>query len=251
MDPMVSALADQQTELATLLAGADETALQRPSRCEGWTVSDVLLHLAQSDELAIASIDGRFAEVAAGLAGGRSAATSVDAAIDAMVAGQRGASGTAVVERWKEAAQELCRVLDAADLHRRVHWVAGEVSLRTLATTRLAETWIHTVDVAGALGGVVAPSDRLQHVARLAWRTLPYAFAQADRSLAGAVAFELRAPGGETWSFTPEEDPVTTIMGDAAELCLVAARRLEPAATQLRGKGPDVQAVLELVRTYA
>jgi hypothetical protein len=47
------------------------------------------------------------------------------------------------------------------------------------------------------------------------------------------------------------EDAVTTIRGDGIELCLVAARRLDPADTELSGDGPDVDAVLELVRTYA
>src|SRR5690606_36392884 len=60
----------------------------------------------------------------------------------------------------------------------RVLWVAGEVAARPLATTRLTETWIHTGDVAVALGGLPAPTDRLWHIARLVWRTLPYPFAR-------------------------------------------------------------------------
>jgi hypothetical protein len=35
------------------------------------------------------------------------------------------------------------------------------------------------------------------------------------------------------------------------ELCLVAARRVDPADTALEAEGPDARAVLELVRTYA
>ena len=70
-------------------------------------------------------------------------------------------------------------------------------------------------------------------------------------SLQGPVAFELRGPNGDTWDFIPDTPPVTTIQGDGAALCGVAARRLDPAATDLHGEGPDVGAVLELVRTYA
>ena len=77
-----------------------------------------------------------------------------------------------------------------ADPHARVTWVAGELSARTLATTRLAETWIHTGDVAPAFGSS-SPTVRLWHIARLAWRTLPYAFARPGAT--GPVAFELRA----------------------------------------------------------
>jgi uncharacterized protein (TIGR03084 family) len=115
----------------------------------------------------------------------------------------------------------------------------------------LAETWIHTGDVADALGKPLPIPDRARHIARLAWRTLPYAFGRAGRALAGPVAFELRGPSGDAWVFTPDEPAVTTIRGDAGELCRVAARRTNPADTALTGEGPDADAVLDLVRTYA
>jgi hypothetical protein len=69
--------------------------------------------------------------------------------------------------------------------------------------------------------------------------------------LTGPVAFELTGPSGGEWTFVPEEDPVTTIRGDGVELCLVAARRVDPDHVNLEGEGPDAAAVLELVRTYA
>ena len=137
------------------------------------------------------------------------------------------------------------------DPHLRVEWVVGRLSLRTLTTTRLAETWIHTGDVATALDRPLVPTTRLEHIARLAWRTLPYAFTRAGRELHGPVAFLLDGPGGATWSFVPDEPASTTVRGDALELCLVAARRVDPAATALTAEGPDADAVLELVRTYA
>ena len=119
--------------------------------------------------------------------------------------------------------------------------MAGTLTVRTLAATRLSEAWIHTGDVGYALGSVPPPTDRLRHVARLAWRTLPYAFARSGRRLSGPVAFHLRAPSGEAWEFEPDEPATTTVRGDAAELCLVAARRLDPAETSLGGEGPDVE----------
>lgn len=50
---------------------------------------------------------------------------------------------------------------------------------------------------------------------------------------------------------TSDQVALTTIRGTAADLCAVAGRRVEPADTALTGQGPDLQAVLELVRTYA
>jgi uncharacterized protein (TIGR03084 family) len=251
MDEVVSALAEQHAELSGLLAPLDDSDWERPSRCEGWTVADVVLHLAQTDEMAIASANGRFGESIERLAGGPEPASDVDDAAALAVASERGRPGPVVRERWQASADELCRALRAGDPHRRVEWVAGEISVRTLATTRLAETWIHTGDVADGLGAASVPADRLRHIARLAWRTLPYAFARAGRELSGPVTFDLRGPAGDSWDFVPEGEPVTTIRGDALELCLVAARRVEPGDTGLRGEGPDADTVLELVRTYA
>jgi uncharacterized protein (TIGR03084 family) len=160
-----------------------------------------------------------------------------------------------VAARWQASVAALRDGLAAADLHARVPWVAGELSARTLATTRLAETWIHTGDVAVAFGPPPEPTDRLWHIARLAWRTLPYAFARAGRPAPGPVRFELAAPSGDAWTFEPDDlepgAPVTTVTGDAADLCLVAGQRAAAEETGLRADGPDGDAVLALVRTFA
>ncbi|HEY2430761.1 MAG TPA: maleylpyruvate isomerase family mycothiol-dependent enzyme [Acidimicrobiales bacterium] len=251
MDTILVALEQQQAELSGLLDGLQAADWSAPTRCEGWDVADVVLHLAQTDELAVGSATGGFAAVVNGLTGGVGQASSVDDGAARMVARQRGRPADELRARWSGGAARLIEVLDGMDLSTRVTWVAGELAARTLATTRLAETWIHTGDVAGAVGVTLPPGDRLRPIARLAWRTLPYAFTSAGRTMAGPVAFRLRSPGGEAWDFVPDGPALTTISGPAAELCAVAARRMDPAATSLRAEGPDGEAVLALVRTYA
>jgi uncharacterized protein (TIGR03084 family) len=254
MDAILNALGEQHAELDALLGSLDDPGWSSPTRCEGWTVADVVLHLSQTDHLALASAQGRFAGGLEVLAGGLEGSGNVDDGAAAMVDRERGLANATLLERWRTGAAELRDTLATSDPHRRVDWVAGQLSVQTLVATRLAECWIHTGDVAEAVGEAPVPTDRLEHVARLAWRTLPYAFARAGRDLTGPVAFELRAPSGAPWHFVPDDDPsaaLTTIAGDGAELCLVAARRVSPAATSLRGSGPDADAVLELVRTYA
>jgi uncharacterized protein (TIGR03084 family) len=252
MDDILHALTDQQAELSALLDGLDRAEWDSPSPCEGWTVADVVLHLAQTNEMAIGSVRHRLPEVLALLTAGLApTAADVDAGAAAMVEAQRDVPPESIRRRWQDSTDELAALLTAADPHERVTWVAGELSIHTLATTRLAETWIHTGDVADAVHLALVPTDRLRHVARLAWRTLPYAFARAGRELNGPVAFDLVAPAGGAWIFEPEGVARTTIRGDGVELCRVAARRVEPSATGLVGVGPDAEAVLELVRTYA
>ena len=252
MQAIVAALAEQQAELQGLLDGLDDAQWATPTpACPGWTVADVVLHLAQTDELGAASAHHRFGGSADRPAGTAARGSTVDDAAAAMVERERGAPSAAVYTRWQDAAAAERAALAACDPHERVMWVAGDMAARTLATTRLSETWIHTTDVAEALGIALEPTERLWHVARLAWRTLSYAFARAGRSLTGPVAAVLVAPSGARWDFDPDGDPVTTVRGDAVEFCRVAGRRLDPAQTSLVATGPDAETVLALVRTYA
>ena len=52
-DVEVEAVAAQHAELADLLDGRSSADWGAPSRCPGWSVADVVLHLAQTDEMAL------------------------------------------------------------------------------------------------------------------------------------------------------------------------------------------------------
>ncbi len=253
---VVAALVAQQEELRTLVADRDDDELARATRCEGWSAADVLLHLAQTNEAAVASVEGRLEDFRLGGVGGESAA-DVDELADLAVAAEREAAPTAIRDRWWASAQAQAEAFRGCEPSARVLWVSGELAARSLASTRLSETWIHTVDVASAFGVRPAPTDRLWHVARLAWRTVPYAFERAGRPLAGPVAFELVAPDGSTWAFgldAPDVGavpPATVLRGSAAALCEVAGQRADAADTDLTAEGPEAADVLALVRTFA
>jgi uncharacterized protein (TIGR03084 family) len=255
MDEVIQALAGQQEELRLLVAERDDADLLAPTRCEGWTAVDVLLHLAQTNEAAVASVEGRLAQFHLGGVDDAGAG-DVDVLADLAVAAERDHPPTEIRDRWLRSADAQVAAFAGCDPHDRVLWVAGEMAARTLASTRLSESWIHTVDVASACGLRPEPTDRLWHVARLAWRTVPYAFARAGRDLQAPVAFELTAPEGGSWSFRPDgshgsHGPLNVVRGSAADLCEVAGQRAEAAATGLTAEGPDAVDVLRLVRTFA
>lgn len=246
------ALREQQEELAALVSRASTADLSRPSRCPGWTVADVLLHLAQTNEMAVASVAGRLdeftAEQAAGLPA-TAATASIDDLAGALVDLQR-TSPDAALERWETSAAAQLAAFATVDPAARVRWVAGELAARTLATTRLTETWIHTVDIAVAFGPAPPSTDRLWHTARLVWRTVPYALHQGGVTPAGEVAFVLDAPDGTPWTFGPDAAD-TVVRGSALDLCTVAGQRDDATNTSLRATGPDGPAVLRLMRTFA
>jgi uncharacterized protein (TIGR03084 family) len=249
VEEILTDLTGQHAELDGILAGLAEGDWARPSACDGWSVADVVVHLTQSDDGAVASVEGRLPE--AGLTMSRSGAQNVDDWAEMMVAEVRGTPPSEVLERWRATTSAMREAFARCEPSARVPWVTGRLSARTLATTRLSECWIHTGDIGAAFGRPPSASPGIRHIARLAWRTLPYAFAEAGRDLAGPVAFELTGPAGERWDLVPPEAPATVIRGDALDLCLVAGRRRAPSETGLVAEGPDADAVLELVRTYA
>ncbi len=248
MDELLEDLTAQHAELAGLLADLGQ-GWAAPSRCAGWSVSDVVLHLTQTDEMALASLEGHLPEHVQHNAASWGTASSVDDAAGLLVDAERGAPADVVHRRWLASAEGLRAALASRDPHDRVTWVAGELAVRTLATTRLAECWIHTHDVAVALHADLPIPHRIHHIARLAWRTLPYAFAQAGRPAPGPVTFELSSPTGDTWTFG--DGSGTVVRGSAFELCEVAGQRTKAFDTHLTAEGPDARAVLELVRTFA
>lgn len=252
MNAVVAALKEQQAELDALLAPLDADGWATPTpQCPGWTVHDVVLHMAQTDEAGTASAEDRMGGGPSGFNRAIEGGDTVDDLAGYMVEQERGRPDAELLDRWRTAAAAECAALAKRGAGDRVLWVSGELAARTLATTRLSETWIHTGDVADALGRPAAPTARLWHIARLAWRTLPYAFARAGATLSGPVAVSLTAPDGSAWEFVPDEPAATTVAGAAEEFCLVAARRREPSQTGLIATGSDAATVLDYVRTYA
>jgi uncharacterized protein (TIGR03084 family) len=254
MERITNDLAAQHVELREILTGLTPEQWDAPSLCEGWSVADVVLHLTQSDEVALGSARGTITIAAPSAGWDLDALYAGQATMDeiaaAAVEAQRGATPADLLARWSRAADALVSTLALTDPKRPLPWVVGELPARTLATTRLAECWIHTGDIAHPLEMKLDFSERLWHIARLAWRTIPYAFERAGQILAGPVAVILDCPDDSTWEFSDGE-ALTVVTGDAVTFCQVAARRIPGHTSGLHASGPDADAVLDLVRTFA
>ncbi|MEY2472786.1 MAG: hypothetical protein QOK28_2115, partial [Actinomycetota bacterium] len=99
MNEILAALAEQQAELDGLIGALDSTAWSNPSRCDGWSVSDVVLHLAQTNEMALASLEHRMDAYLDDMLRGLPASANVDDGAGAMVDKERGASPDEVYAR--------------------------------------------------------------------------------------------------------------------------------------------------------
>ena len=236
-------LSAEYEQLDGILTALTPAQWAHSSAAAGWTVADVVLHLAQSEELAIASLAGNEGVFAAASEG------RVDAVADASVAAQRQVSPADLLKRWRTATGATPGALRARPGGTRLRWITNRISPAALATTRLAEHWTHAQDIAGPLGVAYPDTARLRHIAWLGHRTLPYAFA-IEGIDGGPVYCELTAPGGEIWRFGEPTAP-SVITGPAAEFCRVGARRLAPGDSTLTATGPLGARALAILRNYA
>ena len=217
---------------------------QADSRADGWSVADVVLHLAQSDEAVAASADG--ADHRGGRRrgghrrrlGGADGGGGTDRArpgLRPVARGARHRRGGAPGGRPGAAAAVGGRTDEAGHARRRRGW---------RSTGRTAST-------SPSRSASTSPTpSRLRHIAWLAHRTLPYALSRAGEAPA-AVRCSLTAPDeATTWTFGPD-DADSEITGSAGAFCRVAAQRLDPADSGLRAAGPHGAAALRVVRTYA
>lgn len=240
---VIDDLAAEQECLDAVLAGLPGPAWLTASGAAGWTIADVVLHLAQSEEGVAATVAG-----AANPMDWRRFGDTVD---DAMAAWVRSESTdpAAIFERWRAACRASVAALRSADPARPLTWVATALKPRTLATTRLAEHWAHALDVTGPLGIAYPDTDRLRHIAWLGFNTLPYAFALAGEE-PHDVFCELVGPDGATWRYG-DPGAGSSITGPAGAFCRVGARRLAADDSGLDTTGPYGRAALRVLRNYA
>jgi uncharacterized protein (TIGR03084 family) len=240
---IIDDLEAEQDRLEAILTGLDAAQWAAPSGAAGWTVCDVVLHLAQSEEAVLASTAG--ARWDARPASG----TTLDQVMDQLVQAER-AKPSLVFQRWHDARRGAVRALRAADPAQPLSWVEAPLKPATLATTRLAEHWAHGLDITGPLGIAYPDTDRLRHIAWLAHRSLSYAFALAGDQ-PHEVRCELTAPdGAATWHYGLDGAD-SLISGPAGAFCRVAAQRLAPGQSGLRATGPYGPDALQVLRTYA
>jgi uncharacterized protein (TIGR03084 family) len=89
------------------------------------------------------------------------------------------------------------------------------------------------------------------HLARLGHRTRDFAYVSRGlRPPAGEFRVELTSPGGELWTFGPE-DATQRVTGPAVDFCLLVTRRRHRADLRLRAEGADADQWLDFAQAYA
>lgn len=241
LDDVLNDLVDEYDRLEAILAGLSLDEWSISSGVAGWTVRDVVTHLAQTEEGVTESLAVPVSEW-----------TTRDQTLDQTIDDQVHADDTpaaAVFDRWRAARRASVVALERADPTATVRWAAAPLKPRTLATTRLAEHWAHALDICEPLGLALDDTDRLRHIAWLGHATLPYAMRLAGLDPVD-ISCTLDAPSGTVWTYGPGSAP-GWIRGSAGAFCRVGARRLAAIDSGLAVSGPDAAQALRVLRNYA
>jgi uncharacterized protein (TIGR03084 family) len=235
---VVDDLRAEQGVLDALLVSLDAAGWQLPTPADGWTVADTVRHLVVAERAATRSVrDG-------------TDFVGTDRAPDLEPLPYR---RDELLAAWRSARTATADAMAERDEGDRVPWGGRPMSVRSLATARLMETWAHGLDCFDAASEPATDTDRLVHVAWLGRQTLPYAFAFAREDPPAPpldLRVELRAPSGDTWRFGPEGS-AHVIRGPAGTWCRVVTHRLRPpAVNDLVASGPLAAAALRVAKAF-
>jgi len=221
-DPL-GPLLRQRRRLGALLDGLDDGQWAAASRCDGWSVREVVAHLVHTDRFWAAS-------AGAGLAG---EPTRILAAFDPvatpplLVDASAGVGNGELLARYDAGVEGLAAVLGAVDGDRWDDVVAeappGHVPLRAVAAHALWDGWVHERDVVLPLG--LEPTEEpdevavcLAYVAGLA----PAFLATTGSTRTGTLAIVGR-------------DPDVSVVVEAGETVVVSHGAPPPGAAVVEG----------------
>ncbi|GAA2599487.1 MULTISPECIES: TIGR03084 family metal-binding protein [Streptomyces] len=245
--PVIDDLREEGEELDALVARLEAEEWRLATPAPRWTIAHQIAHLNWTDRAALLAVtdeDGFRGLVEQALA-------APDRYVDDGAEEGARQAPAALLAVWREGRGALDKALREAAPGSRFPWYGPPMAVASMATARLMETWAHGLDVADALGVSRPPTDRLRHVARIGVRARD--FAHAVHGLTPPTEqfrVELTGPGGDLWTYGPEDAP-QRVTGPALDFCLLATQRAHRAGLALTAEGPDADRWLDIAQAFA
>ncbi len=254
MREILSDLVAEQQALDQFLQRINERQWNLPTSAPGWSIKDTVSHLAYAERFAAEVLTDGASVVAA------VADQDIDEWTALGVKEGREMRYQQVIEWWRNSRADVVDALSRMEGNARVPWFNGDMSARAFGTLRLMETWAHGLDIKDAMEGLLtfaeeeedptADTSRIRHVAWLAHRMLPFAFAAAGEDFPeSGIRLELMGPRYARWVYGPE-DAADVIKGVAGEWCRIAVRRMDSSNSSLKTEGDSAETAIKVVRTY-
>jgi uncharacterized protein (TIGR03084 family) len=249
-DVLEQVLADLTAEgdaLESVVAPLDEDGWRTPVPADGWDIATTIVHLAWTDECAIAAGTDKAAWDELVL---RAIANPEGFVDEEAYAGAKAPSDE-ILARWQAGRPALVQMLRAYPEGEKLPWYGPPMSPTSMATARFMETWAHALDVYDALEIASRPTDRIRHVAHLGVRTRNFAFGvHGLEPPAEEFRVELTAPSGEVWAWGPE-NAAQRVSGPAYDFCLRVTQRRHRDDLALVATGPDADRWLDIAQAFA
>lgn len=220
-------------------------ALSTPA--EGWTVAHQIAHLAWTDSVALSSATdpSAFAELAG------QASQDPSGFVDEAAEQRARLRPSTLLSEWRAGRTRLLEALREVPDDRKLDWFGPPMSVASMATARIMETWAHGQDVADALGVVRTPTARLRHVAHIGVRTRDFAYAAHGQTPpAEPFRIELTGADGEHWAWGPE-DAAQVVTGSALDFCLLVTQRRHRDDLAVEATGADAARWLSIAQAFA
>lgn len=210
----------QRRRLAELLAGFTEEQWLHPSRCDGWTNRDVIVHLDSTNGFWAFSIQS----------GLRGEPTRFLATFDpvtspaALVSAAAGTTSAEVLDRFAASTNAFVEVLESLtddDWTRLAEAPPGHISVSALVHHALWDSWVHERDILLPLG--IAPTQDAEEIAaclRYGAGLAPAFTLARDPSRRGVLAISTTEPSVDAVISVDGRVTVTTGRDDAADLVL-------------------------------
>lgn len=258
---LLTDLRDEGDELASTVEWLSEKQMSTPTPAAGWDIRRTIGHLKWTDETALRAVtdpsgfnqwlEEMLAEATPEMIDG-----FVDDAAEAAAKGDT----QFLLSRWTSARSRLNRALSEGDPSDRAPWFGPPMSLVSMATARLMETWAHGQDIRDALEIAPRATPRLRHIAFLGFRTRAYSYSvHGLESPTVDIRVELTLPGvaaeGEGGAdgelrFGPA-DAEQRVTGSALDFCLLVTKRRHIADLDLEVVGEQAREWLSLAQAFA
>ncbi|MEU7477943.1 TIGR03084 family metal-binding protein [Lentzea sp. NPDC042327] len=209
-----------------------------PTPAEGWTVGHQIGHLMWTDKAAVLAITDPEAFQAQPLTPDIVDRTAAEAA-----------ALPDLLDLWRDSRRALREHLAAAG--GKIVWFGPPMSPASMATARIMETWAHGQDVFDGLGVTREPTARIRHVCHIGVRTMGFAFLLNGKATPEQeVRVELEGPGGEVWTWGPQ-DAENRITGPALDFAFLVTQRRNREQLKIEAVGPVAQEWVPIAQAFA
>jgi uncharacterized protein (TIGR03084 family) len=247
LEQVLADLSAEGDALEEAVLPLDDQGWRTPVPAEGWDIATTIVHLAWTDEAALAAGTDKEAWDALVMA----AIGDPMGYVDSIAFEGAKAPAPEILARWRAARPALVTMLRDFPAGQKLPWFGPPMSPTSMATARFMETWAHALDVYDALGITREPTDRIRHIAHLGVRTRNFAFGVHElEPPSEEFRVELTAPSGEVWAWGPE-DATQRVTGPAYDFCLRVTQRRHRDDLALVATGPDADRWLDIAQAFA